>query len=181
MGPERRRRDGPHPAPGQDHRRGAAPGLPARGVRARAGRRRGLRAHRAADAGDARGPGRRTTLPGDRMRIAEHVEVQAPPDIVWEQISDPNRVLDFFAGVTRWECVGGPRRGLGARYRMLMRVGSAEVGGLIETVEFAPERDLAWTSITGVDQRGRWRLRAGSRPGCTRVELRLQYGIAGGG
>jgi uncharacterized membrane protein len=63
---------------------------------------------------------------------------------------------------------------------MLMRVGSAEVGGLIETVEFNPERDLAWTSITGIDQRGRWRLRAGP-DGCTRVELRLQYGIAGGG
>ena len=63
------------------------------------------------------------------MRIAEHVDVAAPPSLVWEQVSDPARVLDFFAGVTRWECVGGPRRGMGARYRMLMRVGSAEVGG----------------------------------------------------
>ena len=38
-------------------------------------RRRGLRAHRAADAGDARGAGRRAAVPGDRMRIAEHVDV----------------------------------------------------------------------------------------------------------
>ena len=126
---------------------------------ARAGRRRGLRAHRAADAGDARGARRRAPLPGARMRIAEHVDVLAPPPIVWEQVSDPARVLDFFAGVTRWECVGGPRTGLGARYRMLMRVGSAEVGGLIEVVEFDAERDLAWNSVTGIDQRGRWRLR----------------------
>jgi uncharacterized membrane protein len=88
-------------------------------------------------------------------------------------------VLDFFAGVTRWEHAGGPRTGLGARYRMLMRVGSAEVGGLIEVVEFDPERDLAWTSITGVDQRGRWRVRRGVET--TRVELRIQFGIAGGG
>jgi hypothetical protein len=88
-------------------------------------------------------------------------------------------VLDFFAGVTRWECCGEPRRGMGARYRMLMRVGSAEVGGLIETVEFQPERDLAWTSVTGIDQRGRWRLR--ECRGGTRVELRWQYGVAGSG
>jgi hypothetical protein len=116
------------------------------------------------------------------MRIAEHVEVLATPEIVWEAVSDPARVLDFFAGITRWEYVGGPRTGLGARYRMLMRVGSAEVGGLIETVEFRPPCDLAWNSITGIDQRGRWRVRSGSaHPGCTRVELRLQYGIAGGG
>ena len=113
------------------------------------------------------------------MRIAEHVDVCAPPAVVWEQVSDPSRVLDFFAGVTRWEATGEPRSGLGARYRMLMRVGSAEVGGLIETVEFAPERDLAWTSITGIDQRGRWRLRPVSHG--TRVELRMQYGVAGAG
>ena len=42
---------------------------------------------------------------------------------------------------------------------MLLRVGSAEVGGLIEVVECVPNRDLAWTSVTGIDQRGRWRLR----------------------
>jgi carbon monoxide dehydrogenase subunit G len=113
------------------------------------------------------------------MRIAEEIEVHAPCALVWEHVSDPSRVLDFFAGVTRWECVGEPRRGLGARYRVLMRVGSAEVGGLIETVEFNAERDLAWTSVTGIDQRGRWRLR--ETPRGTRVELRWQYGVAGSG
>ena len=113
------------------------------------------------------------------MRIVEKVDVAASPAIVWAQVADPSRVLDFFAGVTRWEHDGGPRQGIGARYRMLMRVGSAEVGGLIETVEFSPERDLAWTSITGIDQRGRWRLRAHANG--TRVELRWQYGVAGGG
>jgi hypothetical protein len=36
--------------------------------------------------------------------------------------------------------------------------------------------------VTGVDQRGRWRLRTGtSGPDCTRVELRLAYGVAGSG
>jgi uncharacterized membrane protein len=69
---------------------------------------------------------------------------------------------------------------MGARYRMLMRVGSAEVGGLIEVVEFDVERDLAWNSVTGIDQRGRWRLRDAGR-GRTRTELRLAYGVAGSG
>ena len=114
------------------------------------------------------------------MRIAEHIDVIAPPALVWERVSDPSRVLHFFAGVTRWEVEGGKRTGLGARYRMLLRVSSAEVGGLIEIVEFVPERDLAWTSVTGVDQHGRWRLRP-LPDGGTRVELRLQYGVAGGG
>jgi uncharacterized membrane protein len=113
------------------------------------------------------------------MRLAETIEVNAPPALVWDHVSDPARYLHFMSGVTRWSVEGEKARGLGARYRMLLRVGSAEVGGLIELVEFKPERDLAWNSVTGVDQRGRWRIR--EREGGSRVELRLQYGVAGSG
>jgi uncharacterized membrane protein len=114
------------------------------------------------------------------MRVAESIEVNAPPALVWASVSDPERYLHFMSGVTRWSVDGEVAIGLGARYRMLLRVGSAEVGGLIEVVEFKPERDLAWVSVTGVDQRGRWRLRERDR-GRTHVELRLQYGVAGSG
>ena len=95
-------------------------------------------------------------------------------------ISDPQRMLSFMSGVTRWEVVSEQPIGLGARYRMLIRVGSAEVGGLIEVVEFSEPRDMAWTSVTGLDQRGRWRVRKASG-GRTRVELRMAYGVAGSG
>jgi uncharacterized membrane protein len=114
------------------------------------------------------------------MRVAESIEVNAPPSLVWEWVCDPERYLHFMSGVTRWSVDGDRATGLGARYRMLIRVGSAEVGGLIEVVEFTPERDLAWTSVTGVDQRGRWRIRERDS-GRTRVELRLAYGVAGAG
>ena len=63
---------------------------------------------------------------------------------------------------------------------MLIRVGSAEVGGLIEIVEWNEQRDMAWSSVLGVDQRGRWRLRE-LDDGRTRVELRFAYGVAGAG
>ncbi len=114
------------------------------------------------------------------MRVAAQIEVAAPPELVWAQISDPSQYLHFMSGVTRWEVVGDQRDGKGARYRMLLRVGSAEVGGLIEVVEHSPPGDLAWTSVTGLDQRGRWRLHE-RRGGRTLVELRLQYGVAGSG
>ena len=92
------------------------------------------------DAGDPRRARRRAALPGDRMRVAESkLEISAPPALVWEYVSDPSRYLHFMSGVTRWEVVGDKRVGLGARYRMLLRVGSAEVGGLIEVVEFVPD------------------------------------------
>jgi uncharacterized membrane protein len=114
------------------------------------------------------------------MRVKASVIVSAPMESVWTVVSDPERALSFMSGVTRWEVVSDEPTGLGARYRMLLRVGSAEVGGLIEIVEWDEPCDLAWNSITGVDQRGRWRLRPAPR-GRTRVEIRLAYGVAGSG
>jgi uncharacterized membrane protein len=114
------------------------------------------------------------------MRVNGDIEVAAPIDLVWSIVTDPERVLSFMSGVTRWEVAGGEPTGLGARYQTLLRVGAAEVGGLIEVVEWMPPSEVAWTSVTGVDQRGRWRLR--ERPhDRTRVELRLAYGVAGAG
>ena len=113
------------------------------------------------------------------MRVAESITITAPQSLVWEAVSDPKRYLHFMSGVTRWSVEGSQETGLGARYRMLLRVGSAEVGGLIEVVEFTEDRDLAWNSVTGIDQRGRWRIR--ERGGASQVELRLQYGVAGAG
>jgi uncharacterized membrane protein len=114
------------------------------------------------------------------MRATAQTVITAPIETVWSFVSDPAQALSFMSGVTRWEVESEEPDGLGARYRMLLRVGSAEVGGLIEVVEWDPPRELAWTSITGVDQRGRWRLRPVS-DGRTRVEIRLSAGVAGSG
>ena len=65
---------------------------------------------------------------------------------MWSFVDDPARYLHFMSGITRWEVVGEQARGVGARYRMLMRVGSAEIGGLVEVVEHDEPRDMAWTS-----------------------------------
>jgi uncharacterized membrane protein len=114
------------------------------------------------------------------MRARASTVVSAPPETVWKLVSDPERVLSFMAAITRWEVESDEPGGLGARYRMLMRVGSAEIGGLVEVVEWDEPRDLAWTSVTGIDQRGRWRLRP-APGGRTRAEIRLAYGVAGAG
>jgi uncharacterized membrane protein len=113
------------------------------------------------------------------MRVAVHTEIAAPRRRVWNFIVDPDRQLEFMEGMTRWEVQGPKPSGLGARFAMRMGVGSVELGGLIEIVEFDPPCDMAWTSITGVDHRGRWRLRPGNGE-CTYVELRVTYYAPGG-
>ena len=100
--------------------------------------------------------------------------------VVWDYVTEPANYPVFMEGLTRWEVAGDHHSGLGARYRMLLRVGAADVGGLIEIVEWRPDRDMAWSSVMGVDQRGRWRLREAPE-GRTRVTFRFAYGVAGAG
>jgi uncharacterized membrane protein len=114
------------------------------------------------------------------VRLKESVVISASCEEVWDYLEDASNWLHFMSGVTRWEVRGDVESGLGARYRMLIKVGSAEVGGLVEMVEWDPPRDLAWNSVTGVDQRGRFRIRD-TGDGRARVELRYSYGVAGAG
>jgi uncharacterized membrane protein len=114
------------------------------------------------------------------VRIEQKVTVDAPRRLVWDYVTEPANYPVFMEGLTRWDIAGDAHSGLGARYRMLLRVGAADVGGLIEIVEWQPEGDMAWSSVTGVDQRGRWRLRE-LADGRTRVTFRFAYGVAGGG
>jgi carbon monoxide dehydrogenase subunit G len=114
------------------------------------------------------------------MRLSRSVDIKAPLEEVWDYIADPANYLDFIAGLTRWEVVSDEPNGLGARYKMLVRAGAAQVGGIIEIVEWRPPTDMALHSVTGADQRIRWRLRPGSR-GRTKAELRWAYGVAGSG
>jgi uncharacterized membrane protein len=114
------------------------------------------------------------------MRLSESVVIGSPPGVVWNYLSDLDGYDRFMSGITRWDADGEATSGIGARRRMLIKVGSAEVGGLIEIVECDEPNDLAWSSVTGIDQRGRFRLRPVGN-GSTRVELRYQYGVAGGG
>ncbi|WP_372788074.1 SRPBCC family protein [Paraconexibacter sp.] len=114
------------------------------------------------------------------MRVAATIDIAATPAEVWGFITDPERSLHFLHGVTRFERAGDHAPGPGMRFRMLMRIGSAEIGSLVEVVEWHEHRDLAWTSVTGLDQRARWRLRERDS-GRTHVEFRLSYGVAGAG
>ncbi len=118
------------------------------------------------------------------MRVCAAIDINAPREAVWTVVADPSRYLHFMSGITRWEVEGEIAQGLGARYRTLMRVQSAEVGGRVEVVEWTEPSDVAWTSVTGIDQRGRWRLRERAEVAGvprTHVEFRLSYGIAGSG
>jgi uncharacterized membrane protein len=112
------------------------------------------------------------------MRIEESVEVDAPTARVWKVIEDPAALTGLDDGLSVEADPDTPNGGLHARYRVLVHVGPVPVAAQVEIVELIEGRELAWTSLTGIDQRFRFRLREldGSR---TRLVLRFGYGSPG--
>jgi uncharacterized membrane protein len=112
------------------------------------------------------------------MRLERSIVVDRPPGAVFALVSDPSRVPEFFAGITRWESASRKRRGQDARYRVRMKVGSIEAGGEIRITKWEENRLIAWRTERGMPQRGTWRLR--NVPGGTELRLVLSYDLSGG-
>jgi uncharacterized membrane protein len=113
------------------------------------------------------------------MRVERQCVIRADRDAVWKVVSDPDCYPSFMTNLERWETASERPPGVGARYRVHWKIGSVPVGGLIELVEFDEDRDLAWVGITGVNLRGRLRLRDAAA-GHTKVTFRLSYQAPGG-
>lgn len=112
------------------------------------------------------------------MRVDETISVAAPRERVWELVGRPERYSEFMVGAT-WEPVEGePTSGPRARFWVDVEVGSIDLGGTVEVVGFDPPHELAWTDVSGIDNRGRWILR--ERGERTEVTLRISYQAPGG-
>ena len=111
------------------------------------------------------------------MRLEETVTVAASPAEVWRLVSDPCAIgrLSDLMSVEELEPDTVP--GVGARYRVLLKVGAVPVGGNVEIIEYDAEREMSWTTLTGVDHRFRLRLRESDAG--TRLVLRFGYDSPG--
>ena len=109
--------------------------------------------------------------------IVQKIAIEQDLDQVWDLISDPDRYPDFFKGLTRWTLLS-EQPGLGARYRVLMQVGSIEAGGTVSVTEWRTAESIRWESEQGIHQRGSWRLRPVT--GATDVTLTISFDLSGG-
>ncbi|KUI20816.1 cyclase [Mycobacterium sp. GA-1285] len=112
------------------------------------------------------------------MRVQRQCVIDADREQVWKVVSDPACYPEFMASLERWEMMTDAPAGLGSRYTVHWKVGSVPIGGTVEVVEFDAPREVSWIGITGVSQRGRFRLRD-TGDGRTKVTFRLSYESAG--
>ena len=110
--------------------------------------------------------------------VTRGIHIEAPPAQVFELIDSPDRYPEFFVGMTKWESMSEQTSGLGARYRVLMKVGSIEAGGTVKVTEWSESETIAWRWERGIHQEGRWELEP--RDGGTEVTLEVSFDLSGG-
>jgi ribosome-associated toxin RatA of RatAB toxin-antitoxin module len=113
------------------------------------------------------------------MRIHKSIQIDRDPESVFELVDDPGRYEEFFVGITKWEPRSKKRRGVGARYRVLMKVGSIEAGGLVRVTHRVEPKSIEWVAEQGVRQEGRWELHENETGGTT-LTLEIDFDLSGG-
>ena len=111
------------------------------------------------------------------IELEKTLVVERTPKKVFALIADPDRYPEFFSGLTRWKLLGD-EPGLGARYRVLMKVGSIEAGGIVQVTYWREAEAIRWRWEQGIRQEGAWELR--KVPSGTEVTLRVSFDLSGG-
>lgn len=112
------------------------------------------------------------------IRHSQKIKIERPPADVFKLIGDPARYPSFLAGMTTWKPVTEQTQGVGARFRILMKVGSVEVGGIVEVNRWEDDVCIEWTAVQGLRQSGRWLL--SPIDGGTELSIELDSDIGGG-
>ena len=111
------------------------------------------------------------------MRVSQRIQIERPPADVFKLIGDLPQHPAFLVG-TSWKPVSEQTQGLGARYRVLMKVGSVQIGGVVEVIRWEDDAVIEWSAVQGVRQTIRWLLSPTDRG--TDLSIVVDYEIGGG-
>ena len=78
------------------------------------------------------------------LPISASVELAAPPETVWELVSDVSRMSDWSPECRKIVVLGSPKQGVGTKFIGLNRRGWAVWPTTSKVVRFEPGRAVAW-------------------------------------
>lgn len=88
--------------------------------------------------------------------VEEHLNIAGPIDQIFDLIADSRRALTWLDGFVRFDHIGGPERGVGARVRAEGRVLGISVDTDLEIVEYVPPFRLVSQSTSRIRSRTAW-------------------------
>lgn len=112
------------------------------------------------------------------IHLEKAIVIAREPAAVFALIADPSRYEAFFVGMTRWSSRSKEQRGPGARYRVLIKVGSIEAGGVVRVTQWQEPKAIAWESELGIHQSGRWLVKRHAEG--TELTLEIDFDLSGG-
>jgi ribosome-associated toxin RatA of RatAB toxin-antitoxin module len=112
------------------------------------------------------------------MRLEQKIRIERPPKDVFALVGDPARYPEFLTSITSWKPLSAEQQGVGARFRVLVKVGAVEVGGVVSVDRWDDEEAIAWSADQGVRQSGSWTLTPVDDG--TDLALEISYDIGGG-
>lgn len=78
------------------------------------------------------------------LPISASVELAAPPETVWELVSDVSRMSDWSPECRKIVVLGSPKQGMGTKFIGLNRRGWAVWPTTSKVVRFEPGKAVAW-------------------------------------
>jgi uncharacterized protein YndB with AHSA1/START domain len=118
------------------------------------------------------------------MRVQKSIEISAPPERVWSFFVEPEKVLQWYSTLKRFEYTGDQRSGVGTPLYIEEQAGGPLMKILFEATEWKENEKLALRMVSGSGVKSYkqvWLLEttpAGSR--FTFIEeVKLPFGIIG--
>jgi uncharacterized protein YndB with AHSA1/START domain len=105
----------------------------------------------------------------DRPSVEVTAVVEAPPEAVWEVVSDVTRIAEWGGECRGAEWVEGSGPGAGGRFRGQQRRSEIEWETISVVTEFEPGRSFAWAVNDPDNPAATWRFRLSPDGAATRL------------
>lgn len=110
--------------------------------------------------------------------IALRREIQAPVERVFAYVDDHRNTVRYMRGLTLWSPTTDLVHGKNAEFEVVMKAGPANLRSVVRITTWTENRTIAWRSIEGFQQRGRWAF--SHRDDHAEVTLDMEYEFGGG-
>jgi uncharacterized membrane protein len=113
-------------------------------------------------------------------RIVKAIDIAAPVEMVFDFVSNARNGLKYMANFTRFEPLGQPERGLGARVHASGDLLGVHYETQLEIIKFEPSKALVSRSTQGIKSHSIWQFLP-LPDGGTEVTFVSDYVLPGGG
>ncbi|MFC9553205.1 SRPBCC family protein [Rhodococcus sp. NPDC056960] len=103
----------------------------------------------------------------------------APVEVAFDYVDDYHHVPSWLFGITRFDPIGEPDRGLGAVYDAAMKIGPKTLGSVVKVTGWERNALIELESVDGLYTQSRWQFEAVGAAE-TRLTVDFLYDLPGG-